>query len=108
MPRITLGPGEENLAIAFETIGALQRQLVRLSQKVEIDGLVIATLLGETTDGQGALQRWRAISATYYPSQAIRNAGFGEEPDPHLSQDLNDRIAYWTKAFESRSQRSEE
>jgi hypothetical protein len=108
MPTYKFEPGEEKLAEAYAMIAAMHANMLLLAQRSEIDAMVIGLLLSEIEEGGVALGKWKRMSAEYYPQQAVRNIGLGDEPIPQLSDELSQRIAFWTKALETKANQCDE
>ena len=100
--QIDIGPGEEKLGHAFELIASLQQLLAALSQRTEVDALVISLLLARVEDPRVALQHWRSKMADFYPQRALDH--LGNQYMARSSDELNRRVAHWTRALESLAQ----
>lgn len=102
MEQIVIGPGEEKLGKAFEMILAQQKLLLVLSQRIEVDSIVISLLLDRINDPRAALQGWKSKMASYYPERAI--GLLGDEQMDRSAEELKHRIDLWTRALEARAQ----
>ena len=106
MEQIAIGPGEEKLGKAFEMIVSLQQLLMMLSQRVDVDAILISLLLDRIEDPQVALQHWQAKMADYYPERAVGH--LGNEEMKYSSEELKNRISLWTQALEARAQAADQ
>ena len=106
MEQIAIGPGEEKLGKAFEMIISLQQLLMALSQRIEVDAILISLLLDRIEDPQVALQHWKSRMAGYYPERAVGH--LGNEDMKHSSEELKNRISLWTRALEARAQAADQ
>jgi hypothetical protein len=101
MPTVTFETGEEKLEAAFAAIAALQLMVMRLNMREEIDSFMIQLMLTQVSDSDAMIKGWQSIVARYYPRQALRNLEVGDgEPTPELTEELDLRIAYWTKVLD--------
>ena len=100
MIEMTFGPDEEKLARAFELIASLQKTLLRLAQRQEVDSMVIGLLLSDAKGPAQQLERWRAMTAQYYPARAVDQ--LGKEGLEQSAAELKSRIHLWTQALEGR------
>ena len=101
MPTVTFETGEEKLEAAFVAIASLQLMVMRLNMREEIDSFMIQLVLAQVSDSESLIRDWQGVVASYYPRQALRNLEVGDgEPTPELSEELDLRIAYWTKVLD--------
>lgn len=100
MVEVTFGPGEEKLETAFKLIVSLQQQLMRLSQRGEVDSLIIGLLLAEQEAPEALHTRWQSMIASYYPERALSH--LTNDGMEHSSQELSSRIDFWTRAIRAR------
>lgn len=106
MVEIVFGPGEEKLETAFKLILGLQQQLMRLSQRGEVDSMLIGLLLSEQTAPEAMYERWQSMVAAYYPERALSH--LSQDLMEHSAQELKDRIDFWTRAIQARLPRDED
>ena len=101
MSGVTFTSDNEDIQKLASLVLGLQQQLIRLSQRQEVDMLMVSSLLDHSVDYEELLRLWRAKIAQYYPSKAVSNLA-----DARLqatSEELNQRIAVWTQALEARA-----
>lgn len=103
---IEIGPGEEKLGNAFEMIFSLQKLLMALSQRTEVDAILISLLLDRVGDPKTALQDWTTRISGYYSDQAV--GYLGDEHMARSSEELKRRVDLWTRALESRIQSADQ
>lgn len=92
-------PDIQNLA---KLVLGLQVNVMQLSQRSEADMLMISTLLDHVDRDETILETWQAMIAKYYPSRAIAN--LADERLQPITDELNRRISFWTRAIEQRAQ----
>lgn len=100
MVEVTFGPGEEKLETAFKLIVSLQQQLMRLSQRGEVDSLIIGLLLADQEEPEALHARWQTMIAAYYPERALSH--LTTDGMEHSAQELNHRIDFWSRAIRAR------
>lgn len=101
MEEIEFGEGEEKLRRAFEMIVSLQKNLLKLSQRIEVDAILISLLLDRVVDPEVALQHWQSKMADYYPGRALDL--LGQDQLERSSEELKSRVDLWTRALEARA-----
>lgn len=102
MKEFRFEPGEEKLAEIMEMIAGLQRLVVQLGQRSEVDGILMSLLLDELDDPAATLEGWKSKMAQYYPERAV--AHLGSAGMDVASEELNRRVSLWTQALEARVQ----
>lgn len=83
-----------------ELVVTLQKALLQLSQRVEVDSVMLSVLLDELENPAATLENWKAKVSSYYPAQATSLLG-----DARMNQsveELKGRVSLWTRALEAR------
>lgn len=92
-------PDIQNLA---KLVLSLQVSVMQLSQRSEIDMLMISTLLDHVDGHEAMLDTWKSKVARYYPARAVSN--LSDDRLQPTADELNRRIAIWSRAIEQHAQ----
>lgn len=102
METFEFGPGEEKLERVVRMLVSHEQFILQLSQRSEVDSIMISLLLDELPEPQSTLERWQAKISSYYPDKAVEL--LGNDLLARSGEELNRRVSLWTRALQGRAQ----
>ncbi|HEY4145168.1 hypothetical protein [Pinirhizobacter sp.] len=94
MEQFQFGPGEEKLAKAFEMLVTLQRGLLLVHARADVDTMLIGALLQSHPNLTDVFDEWKAMSSQYLPGTLLAQASGSDFAEAEAEKAR--RSGFWT------------